>query len=307
MFRIILKMFYRGTGNVRGYILTVAVFEAMLLVVLYAPAGYLNEALRIVPAPSLSISDHGPGVDLHYGYLTINGREFLVFSSSNLTGTLKLLTGSGLEASDPAVGCKIDRPDVKKYVKELLGSRVEAFACMGSFIDYSIMVPWNIFQRLTLFINGSVRRVYLKNHVEDGIAVPSTFTVSRDLLKMVRFHQNFLYIISTIILTLSGFMLGLRASSDIKQTLVLLLEMHISRYSTLFNTFLVILGSTVSGVVVGYGLAYVTVPVALIFLRLLLKIPYIYVLPAIEAVVNILPPALLSLSSYTIAILLKMR
>jgi hypothetical protein len=307
MFRIILKMFFRGTGNIKGYILVIAIFEAMLLVILYAPAGYLNEALRIVPAASLSVSEYGPGVDLYYGYITVDGREFLVFSSSNLTGALKLLTGRGLEVLNPAVGCKIDRPDVKNYVKDLSGFRVEALGCMGSFIDYSIMAPWNIFQRLTSFINGPVGRVYLKNHVEDGIAVPSAYTVSRNLLKMVRFHQNFLYIISTVILTLSGFVLGLRASSDVKHTLGLLIEMRIPRYSTLFNVFLVISGATVIGIVVGYGLAYVTVPVALIFLRLLLKIPYIYALPDIEAVVNIFPSALLALFSYTTAISLKIR
>jgi len=300
-------MFFRGTGNIKGYILVIAIFEAMLLVILYAPAGYLNEALRIVPAASLSVSEYGPGVDLYYGYITVDGREFLVFSSSNLTGALKLLTGRGLEVLNPAVGCKIDRPDVKNYVKDLSGFRVEALGCMGSFIDYSIMAPWNIFQRLTSFINGPVGRVYLKNHVEDGIAVPSAYTVSRNLLKMVRFHQNFLYIISTVILTLSGFVLGLRASSDVKHTLGLLIEMRIPRYSTLFNVFLVISGATVIGIVVGYGLAYVTVPVALIFLRLLLKIPYIYALPDIEAVVNIFPSALLALFSYTTAISLKIR
>jgi hypothetical protein len=302
MFKYILRSFYRGSGNVKTYTLTIATLEAILLMILYAPAGYLDEVLEVVPRPSISISEYPPGAEMYYGYFNVGGSEFLVISSKNTTEILGFLTGRNTKTSSLSIGCKIDSPNIRGYLENLTGRSAEALECIGSFIDYTIIVEQSFFQHIVSHRSREIQRVYLRDYVDDGVAAPSAYTVAKDLLKIVGFHQNLLYASSTIIFSIICLILGLRASNDIKQILALLSEMHIPVSRTFFYMCLIYLGVTVVGVFAGYGLAHLITPLTLIFLRWLFKIPYIYAGLDIGATVTILPTALLSFLSYTIAI-----
>ena len=107
MFRYILRNFYRGSGNVKMYILTIATLGAILLMILYAPAGYLNEILEIVPKPDISLSEHPPGTEMHYGYFNIGGSDLLIISSKNTSEVLRFLTGKDVKISNNSIGCEI--------------------------------------------------------------------------------------------------------------------------------------------------------------------------------------------------------
>jgi len=303
MFEYILRSFYRGSGNVKMYILTIAALGAILLMILYAPAGYLNEVLEVVPKPDISISDHPPGTEMYYGYLNIGSGDFLVISSRNTSEVLRLLIGKDVRISKISIGCKISNSTVRGYLEDLIKGRVEVLECMDSFIDYAAIVEYDTFQQITGHCPGEIQKIYLRNYAADGIAAPSAYTLARDLLKIVSFHQNLLYASSTILLSAICLILGLRSSNDIKQMLTWLSEMHIPIRKTLFYICLIYLGATIIGVFAGYGLAHLMVPLILIFLKLFFKIPYIYAGLDISSIIVILPIALLSLLSYILAIL----
>jgi len=302
MFSYILRSIYRGSGNIRAYILTMAMLGAILLMILYAPAGYLEEVLEVVPRPSVSISDHPPGIEVYYGYFDVDGSELLVISSRNTSEVLRLLIGRDVRVSNLSIGCEVDNPGVKRFLEDVVGGSVEELECMGNFIDYAVIVDQEAFQWIAGHCTGKVHTMYLRGYVDDGVTAPSAYTLARDLLGVVGLHQGLLYVSSAVLISVICLILGFRASNDIKRMLVWLSEMHIPMGKTFFYVCLVYLGATIVGVFAGYGLANLVVPLMLILLKLFFKIPYIYAGLDIGTIMILVPISLISFLSYILAV-----
>mgnify|MGYP000052909766 CR=1 FL=1 len=296
--KYVLRMIFRGSGNLKRYLIMLAVFEAIFLSLTTAPAGYLNETLQLIPKPSLWASLNPPGIEVDYSYLEIRNEEFLIISSPDLSEATKLLTGRKLKLNEVSIGCWLRGSKAEEYLRSKWG-HVATLTCTNTFLDYSIILDRSIFKQVS---KSSYFKIYLRASSQNGIAIPSAWNLANDLVALVRLHRNLLSASLTIILSIICCILGLRSTSDLREIIESLEEVHIPRSTLLLNLSIIAVGTMLIGVLTGYGLTSVITPLALIYLRQMLGIPYIYTAPSPLTMISTLPLALISLTCYLVPI-----
>jgi hypothetical protein len=297
-FKYILRIALRGSGNLKRYLIMIAIFETIFLSLITTPIGYLNETLQIIPKPSFWIASNPPGIEIDYSYLRINNKDFLIISSPNLSDAIKLLIGEELRLNEASIGCQLKGSEAEEYLKSKL-ENINTLTYTNTFLDYSIILKWSIFQE---FSKSSYSKIYLKTSSQDGIAAPSAWNLAKDLVELIRFHGNFLFISLTMILSIICCILGLRSTSDLEAIIESLEEIHIPRSNLLLNLSIIATCTMLIGMLGGYGLVSIITPLTLIYLRQILGIPYIYTTPSLLTIVSTFPLALLSLISYLVPI-----
>jgi len=302
LFKYALRMVLRGSGNLKRYLIMLAIFEAILLSLTTAPIGYLNEALQLIPEPSLWISQSPPGIEIDYTYIKINDKEILMASSPNLPEAIKLLTGIEPKLNEASIGCELKNSEMEEYLKSKWKD-LNVLSCTNTFLDYSLILKWEIFQEIS---KQSYSKIYLLASNQKGIASPSALNLAKDLTELIKIHRDFLLISLTIILSIMCCILGLRSTSDLQAAMEFLEEIHIPRSNLLLNLSTIAAAAMLIGVLAGYGLASIILPLTLIYLRQALGIPYIYTTPNPLTMISTLPLALISLTSYLAPITLRL-
>jgi len=302
-FKYILRITLRGSGNLKKYLIMIAIFETIFLSLIITPIGYLNEILQIIPKPSFWIDSNPPGIEIDYSYFKINNKDFLIISSPNLSNAIKLLIGIELRLNEISIGYQLKGSEVEEYLKLKL-EKINILPPTNTFLDYSIILEWDIFQE---FSKSSYSKIYLKTSSQDGIAIPSAWNLAKDLIELLKFHGNFLLISLTIILSIICCILGLRSTSDIEEIIELLEEIHIPRSNLLLNLSIIAICTMLIGMLSGYGLVSIITPLILIYLRQILGIPYIYTIPSLLTIFSTFPLAFFSLISYLIPIIWRIK
>jgi hypothetical protein len=302
-FKYILRIALRGSGNMKKYLIMIAIFETIFLSLIITPIGYLNEILQIIPKPSFWIDSNPPGIEIDYSYFKINNKDFLIISSPNLSNAIKLLIGIELRLNEISIGYQLKGSEAEEYLKLKL-EKINILPPTNTFLDYSIILEWDIFQE---FSKSSYSKIYLKTSSQDGIAIPSAWNLAKDLIELLKFHGNFLLISLTIILSIICCILGLRSTSDIEEIIELLEEIHIPRSNLLLNLSIIAICTMLIGMLSGYGLVSIITPLILFYLRQILGIPYIYTIPSLLTIFSTFPLAFLSLISYLIPIIWRIK
>ncbi len=297
MFKYIMKLFFRGSGNLKRYLFMIAIFEATLLTLSTVPSGYVEVVSKLTPKPNFVVSYNGPGIEIYFAYVDVGGEEVLAISSKNLREATSFLIGNNIELKDVSIGCKVNNPIIRKYF-----GRGNVLKCVENLVDYSIILDWTLFQQM---VKTPYKKLYLKSLQEEGVSVPSAWTFTKDLLLLVNHHHRIIYICFILVLSVSCSILGLKSAVDLRQVLILTKEMHMSFQKIFLCIFIVSLLATLAGMVVGYGLASVIAPLVLICLKYLLGIPYVYLIPVATTIDDVILLAFLSLGSYLSMVIWK--